>query len=290
MGIVIAGASGQLGRIVAERVLEQVDAADVTLVTRSPKALDAFAERGAHVRHGDFDQPESLPEALAGAERMLLISTDALGRRVPQHRNAIDAAGRAGVRHIAYTSILDPTPRNPAFVVAEHAGTEAALRESGLAWTMLRMGNYSEFLVPNAARAVATGRWVHNAGDGRIAYVSRADCGAAAAAVLTSDGHEGAAYDVIGPEHQTLDQIAELVAEITGRPIEPVHVDDDELVATLIAAGIPEMFASGAASFGRAIREGVQDCESTAALDLTGRPPRSVREVLTEHRDELLGS
>ena len=149
MTVVIAGAGGQLGRLASEAVLGLAPASELILVTRRPEALDDLAARGADVRHGDFDEAEALPAALAGGERMLLISTDALGRRVQQHRNAIGAAVAAGVRHIAYTSILNPTPgANPAFVVDEHVETEAALHESGLAWTMLRMGSYSEFLVP----------------------------------------------------------------------------------------------------------------------------------------------
>ncbi len=288
MSVVITGASGQLGRLAAELALERLPAAEVILVTRRPEALADLAERGAQVRHGDFDQPDALAAAFAGGERMLLISTDALGRRIPQHRSAIDAAVAAGVRQIAYTSILEPTPENPAFVVEEHAETEAALRDCGLAWTMLRMGNYSEFLVPPAAQAVASGRLVHNTGDGRAAYVSRADCAAAAAAVLASDGHEGAIYEVTGPELLSQADVAALAAEVSGRPVEPAPVTDAELVAGLVAAGVPEWLATGFATMGEAIRKGVLDRLSTAVQDLTGRPPRTVREVLTEHRAELV--
>jgi len=290
MNVAITGASGQLARIVAELALERLTPSEVLLVTRTPEALSAFAARGAQVRHGDFDQPDGLPAALAGAERMLLISTEAIGRRVAQHRNAVDAAVAAGVRHIAYTSILEPTPENPAAVVQEHAPTEAAIRESGLAWTMLRNSLYTEFLVPPGVQAVASGRLVHNTGDGKLANVSRFDCAAVAAAVLTSEGHAGTNYDVTGPELLSRADVAALLAEITGRPVEAVPVDDAEFIAGLVAAGIPEGVAAWIASFGRAIREGVLSVVSSTVQDLTGHPPRTMREVLTEHRDELLGA
>jgi len=289
MSIVITGAAGHLGRLAAGFVLERLPASEVILVTRRPEELDDFAARGAQVRHGDFDDPDALPAALAGAERMLLISTDAVGRRIVQHRNAVDAAVAAGVRHIAYTSVQKPTPENPAFVVGEHAATEAAVRESGLAWTMLRNGLYSELLVPSGAQAVASGRLVHNAGDGRTAQVSRVDCAAVAAAVLAGGGHEDAVYDVTGPELLSRADIAALIAEVSGRPVEPVPVDDSEFIAGLLAAGVPDALAARFVTWGQAIRKGVLDPLTTVVEDLTGRPPRAVREVLIEHRDELFG-
>src|SRR3712207_4171374 len=190
MSIVITGASGQLGRLTAELVLDRVPASEVILTTRCPEALSDLAERGATVREADFDRAETLAEAFAGGERLLLISTDDLGRRTAQHRDAIEAAREAGVRHVAYTSYLNPVAENPAVITPSHRDTEKALRESGLAWTILRNAFYAEYQVPAGAQAIATGRLVHNNGDGRIAYVSREDCAAAAAAILTTDGHE----------------------------------------------------------------------------------------------------
>jgi NAD(P)H dehydrogenase (quinone) len=288
MSVVITGASGQLARIASELVLERLPASEVILVTRTPETLSDLADRGADVRSGDFDQPDALPAALSGGRRMLLISTDALGRRIEQHRNAIRAAAAAGVEHIAYTSILEPIPENPAFVVEEHAQTEAELRGSVLSWTMLRMGSYSEFLIGPAAQAAASGRWVHNAGEGACTYVSRADCAAAAVAVLTGGGHEGAIYDITGPEALTQVDVAALAGEIVGRPIEAAEVGDDEYAERFVAAGFPDWLAAGFATWGQAIRKGMYDRVSTAVGDLTGRRPRSVRDVLTAHRDELL--
>lgn len=288
MSIIITGASGHLGRLTAEVVLDLVPASEVVLTTRHPETLSAFAGRGAEVRQADFDRPETLGEAFAGGERLLLISTDAVGHRVSQHRAAIEAAREAGVRHVAYTSYLNPVEENPAVITPDHRETEKALRESGLAWTALRNAFYAEYQVPAGAQAIATGRLVHNNGDGRIAYVSREDCAAAAAAVLTTDGHDDRAYDITGPEPLRQDDVASLLSEVSGRPVEAVAVDDEAFIQGLTAAGVPEPAARAFATYGRAIREGYLDEAPGAVENLTGRPPRSLREVFEAHRDELL--
>jgi NAD(P)H dehydrogenase (quinone) len=288
MSIVITGASGQLGRLTAELALDRVPASEVILTTRRSEALSDLAERGASVRQANFDRPETLAESFAGGERLLLISTDDLGRRTAQHRAAIEAAREAGVRHVAYTSYLNPVAENPAVITPSHQATEKALRESGLAWTMLRNSFYAEYQVPGGAQAIATGRLVHNNGDGRIAYVSREDCAAAAAAVLTTEGHENKSYDITGPEALSQDDVAALLSEVSGRPVEAVAVDDEAFIQGLNAAGLPEPAAREVASYGRAIREGFLGEASGAVENLTGRPPRSLREVFEAHRDELL--
>ena len=288
MSIVITGASGQLGRLTAELVLDRVPASEVILTTRRPEALSDLAERGARVRQADFDRPETLAEAFAGGENLLLISTDDLGRRAAQHRVAIEAARDAGVRHVAYTSYLNPVEENPAVITPSHRETEKALRESGLAWTALRHAFYAEYQVPAGAQAIATGQLIHNNGYGKTAYVSREDCAAAAAAVLTTDGHEDKAYDITGPEPFSQGDVAALLSEVSGRPVEVVAVDDEAFIQGLAAAGVPEPAAREVASYGRAIREGHIDQISGAVENLTGRAPRSLRQVFEAHRDELL--
>jgi NAD(P)H dehydrogenase (quinone) len=169
----------------------------------------------------------------------------------------------------------------------DHGATEQAIRDRGLRWTALRNGLYAEFQVPAAARAVVSGRLVHNNGDGATAYVSREDCAAAAAAALTGDGHEDRIYDITGPELVTQAQLAAMVSDITGRPVEAVAIDDDQAAQNLTAAGLPADAAMAYASFGTAVREGVLAVVSTHVQDLTGRRPRSLREVLEAHRSEL---
>ncbi len=287
MTIAITGAAGQLGRLTAQLVLDRVPADEVVLVTRRPDAITDLAGAGASVRDGDFDAPDSLPAAFAGVERLLLISTDVLGNRVAQHTAAIDAAAAAGVGHVLYTSIVNAGSELPLVVSHEHGATEDAIRARGLRWTALRNGIYAEFQVAGAARAAASGQLVHNNGDGATAYVSREDCAAAAAAVLTGDGHEDRAYDITGPERVTQADLAAMVSDLTGRPVEAVAIDDDQAVQNLTAVGLPADAARAYASFGTAVREGVLDVVSPHVQDLTGRRPRSLREVLEAHRPEL---
>jgi NAD(P)H dehydrogenase (quinone) len=290
MSIVITGASGKLGRLTAEAVAEKVSPSDVVLVTRRPDAVSDLAQRGFRVRAGDFDDPASLPPAFDGGERLLIISADVIGRRVAQHRAAIDAAVAAGVRWAAYTGGINPSDSNPGAAAREHRATEEALRDSGLAWTFLRNSIYAEALVGSAGPALASGSLVTNAGDGRTAYVSRADCAAAAAAVLTSDGHDGKEYDITGPETLGEHDVAALYAELGGGPVEPVFLDDEAWVAAMVEhAGLPEPVARTYATFGAAARRGYAAVVSSAVEDLTGRPPRTVREVLEAHRAELSG-
>jgi NAD(P)H dehydrogenase (quinone) len=287
MTLAITGAAGHLGRLTAQLVLDRAPADELVLVTRRPDELADLVEAGAIVRPGDFDQPDALPQAFAGVDRLLLISADVVGQRVRQHTAAVAAAAAAGVGHVIYTSIVNAGSELPLVVSHEHGATEHAIRDRGLRWTALRNGLYAEFQVGPAARAAASGTLVHNNGDGATAYVSRDDCAAAAAAVLTSDGHEDVAYDITGPELVTQVQLAALVSEIVGRPIEAVAIDDDEATQNLVAAGLPAEAAAAYASFGTAIREGVLGGVSSAVRDLTGRDPRSLREVLVAHRSEI---
>lgn len=281
MSLVVTGAGGHVSRRTAELLLDRVEPSRVVLVSRRPEALADLAARGASTRHGDFDDPASLPQAFAGGERLLLVSTDALGRRVAQHGNAIDAARAAGVRAVAYTSLPDPSADNPAAVAPDHRQTESLLQASGLAWTLLRNALYSEFRIPEAQAALASGTFRHNQGAGRTAYVSREDCAAVAAAWLAAGAeHAGRTYDVTGPELLGADDLARTYAAAGGSPVTATDLDDDAFSAGLLAVGLPAEVAALLASFGTAIRGGHLDRRSTTVQDLTGRPPRTVLEVL----------
>jgi NAD(P)H dehydrogenase (quinone) len=275
MSIVITGASGKLGRRVAEYVLERES--DVVLVTRTPEKL---AGLGGQVRYGDFGDPASLEAAFAGGERLLLISTDVVGARVQGHLNAIAAAKAAGVRHVAYTSIVNPSFNNPAGVVPDHNATEEAIRAAGLQWTFLRNGIYAEIMAAGAQAAIDSGKLITNAGDGRNAYVLQDDCAAAAAAVLTTPGHEGRAYDITGPEALSVEDVAAIFAEAGGTAVEPVKLDDDAWISTMVGFGMPEAGARLYATFGRSTRLGYAAAISGAVEELTGRAPRAAREVV----------
>jgi NAD(P)H dehydrogenase (quinone) len=272
----ITGASGHLGRLVTQELLDRgVAADDLVLVTRTPEAL---ADR-RNVRRGDFSAPDSLAEAFAGIDRLLLISTDDLATRLEGQRAAIAAAQAAGVQRVVYTSAANPVADNPVAVGPSHRGTEEALQASGLNWIALRNALYAEFQVPDFQGAIATGQLVSNQGEGRTTYVSRADCAAAAAGALISDT-ENVVYDVTGTELLSAADKAALAAELGGRPVELVAVDDDAFIAGLQQHGIPAEGAAVIASFGRAVREGYLDQLTDAVQQLAGRPPRSLREVV----------
>jgi NAD(P)H dehydrogenase (quinone) len=291
VSIVVTGASGQLGRLVVQELLERVSPEEVVLTSRRSENLGDLADRGLAVRRCDFEDPASLVEAFAGARRVLMISTglDNLGRRVEQHRAAIRAAVAAGAQHVVYTSISNPADGNPQRMVsAENRATEELLQSSGLAWTILRNGTYAEVQVPPGSLAVAHGKIYTNAGDGRMTPVSRRDCAAAAAAVLASDGHEGKTYDITGPDRLTQADLAALLSEVGGRAVKVHTVNDRILGWGLTKAGFPKPMAREIVDFGKAIREGYYDVATSDVERLTGQAPRSLRDVLIAHRGELL--
>lgn len=287
--IVVTGASGSLGHRVVELLLDvhALAPARVRAITRTPARLEAFAARGVDVRAGSFDDADALGAALADADRLLVVSTDELtpGLRIRQHTAAVSAAARAGVEHVVYTSFQNASPDNPAAVSPDHVATELALRGSGLRWTALRNGLYAELLADSLRQVLPGGRWVHNAGEGRTAYVSREDCAGVAAAVLAHDiaagsGKDGQLLEVTGDSALTQAEVAALAAELTGQPLEPVAVDDEAYAAGLSAAGLPGPVAAMITTFGRAQREGWFEAPSPTVRELTGRDPISLREAL----------
>ena len=270
----ITGASGTLGRLTTDALLQRVSAADVVLITRDPGKL---ADSPAEVRAGDFSAPETLD--FSGIDRLLIISTDTVGTRIEAQKAAIDAAVAAGVQRIAYTSVTNPSHNNPAFVVPDHRATELNLFASGAQWTILRNAIYTEILLGGAAGAIASGALVTNAGDGRAVNVSRLDCADVAAAVLADDGHENKLYDITGSEALDPEGLAALFTELSGKPVAVQQLDDDAWVAAM-SAHMPEAAAQAYATLGRAQRLGYQGFVSTAVRDITGHAPRSLREVL----------
>jgi NAD(P)H dehydrogenase (quinone) len=276
VSIGITGASGQLGAAVAARLLDVVDAADVVLMSRTVESLSGFAARGVGVRPVDFGDPPSLAPAFEGVDSLLLISTDRVGDRLAGHVAAIEAAEQAGVRHVVYTSVPNPVPANPALAAPDHLATEDALRSSGMAWTSLRNNLYADMQLPSLRRAVEAGRLVVNSGDGRAAYVTRADCAAAAVGALTEGGRTNTAYDITGPRALSAYDLAEL----TGAAVEVVQLDDEAYVEALVGSGLARDAAHFIASFGQAVREGYLADVTTAVRDLTGRRPTSLEELV----------
>lgn len=293
MTIALTGGSGHLGRIVAETLLARTNPSELVVTTRNPAGLADLAARGVDVRAADFDDPDSLATAFAGVDRLLLISTDVLGEgtRTSQHARAIDAAVAAGVKHVIYTSLTNPAPANPVRVIPDdHRSTEEHLRASGLTWTALRNNIYADGLLAELPHAIATGTWYTNNGDGAAAYVTREDCGRIAAAVLAAGGFENSVIDVTGPVALTAADIGAAVAEVTGKPLEVVTVDDAAAVSGLVGAGLPELHATVYSSFGTGIREDWFSRVSPSAADITGTRATDPRAFLAANRDALIGA
>jgi NAD(P)H dehydrogenase (quinone) len=270
--IIISGASGQLGgRAVKDLLAKGVAAKNLILVSRTPDALAQYAKLGAATRFGDFAKPDSLPAAFAGGTRMLLISIGGgAGPRPIAHGHAIDAAKAVGVKQIAYTSWLGITKGDTQGIAADHVATEDLLRKSGVAYTFLRNSLYMEILLPQAAKMVADGKATVPNGEVQMGYVSRGDCAAAAAAVLSTAGHDNRSYDITGPGLIGVRQIAAAASAATGKPITLVPA----------AAGAPPARGFGGPSLA---------VVSTAVADLTGRPATSITTFLAQQRDKLAG-
>lgn len=280
----IAGASGQLGRLATHELLRRVDPSSVTLLSRSPAALGADAARGARVYAADLADPASVRGALAGVDRLLLVSMAVVGepRRVAQ-RAAIDAARDAGVSFVAYTSAPRPAASNPSVVVQDHFDTEQHLRASGLTWAALRNNIYAELGADTVREAMESGRIVTNQGSGRVAYVTRADCAAAAAAVLAGQDDPtagGRAYEIAGTTTLDAHDLAELASAKAGRDVEVIDMGDTELRADLLANGLPEDIADVVVTFGTAIRDGLLADASGTVEELTGKVPTRVPDLL----------
>lgn len=287
----ISGASGKLGRLAAEALLAAADPSDVVLTTRTPEALADLAERGADVRFADFDDPSSLPAAFAGVDRLLMISaSNATGKRKDQHGGAMRAATAAGVQHIIFTSMPKvDDPAHPVGLAAEeYREGEELVKAEARSWTILRMAPYAELhVLERLPELFGTGKVVTNAGAGRMPFISRTDCAAAAVAVLVSDGHAGEVLDVSGPESLTWGDVAGLVTEVSGHRIELVALPDAEYEQATRESGAPPLLVDALVGMGIAVRDGWFDVPTDVVEQLTGRAPRSLRDVLVEHRSEL---
>jgi NAD(P)H dehydrogenase (quinone) len=289
--IIVSGASGQLGGLVIEQLLaRKVAPENLILVSRTPDTehLKSYAARGASVRYGDFTDPSSLDAAYRGGTRMLLISINGGGGSRPDlHKAAIDAAVRAGVKQIAYTSYVNADRYTDSIIAPDHRRTEMILQSSGAAWTMLRNQIYANGLVDQAVQIVREGRYVTHTPEARVAYVTREDCAAAAAAVLTTPGHENKAYNITGPDAVGPRELAAMAGEIGGKPVELVIMSEAEYRRSLAESGMAESGINGAVAFAAELDSPLLREPTTAVADLTGRPATSVRSLLVAERERL---
>lgn len=279
MTLAITAATGHLGQLVVDDLLRRVPANDVVLVLRDPAKAAAFAERGVTIRHGDYNDPASLDSAFDGVEKLLLISGSEVGRRIPQHTAVVRAAQAAGVRFLAYTSAphADTTTLG---VAPEHKATEQVIRESGLAFSLLRNNWYTENYTDRIAAAVATGTLVGAAGDGRVASATRADFAAAAAVVLAGDGHDNTVYELSGDIAWSFPELAAAITTASGREVTYQDVSADKFAEILIAAGVPEGGARFAAAIDSEIADGVLADATSDLSRLIGRPTTTLAEAV----------
>ena len=287
--LLVTGAGGKLGQRVLHHLLTtlNIPAGRIVAASRKPEALAEWAAKGVVTRAADFDDAASLATAFAGIERVLLISTDALdkpGHRLAQHKAAIAAAVKAGVRHVVYTSL--PKPESSAVLFApDHAGTEAALAASALPeWTVLRNNWYFENLFFSLPSALASGSWYSAAGDGKIAHIARDDLARAAAAALSGVTSGKTVLTLSGAKGYSTAEIAALVSKTANRPLSVVPVPVEGLVQGMVAHGLPEPLARVFASFDTNTAEGGLSDVTGDYRKLTGVDPQSFEDWLSNNK------
>jgi NAD(P)H dehydrogenase (quinone) len=268
--IAITGATGQLGRLVVEQLKAQLPAERLVALVRTPAKA---ADLGIAAREADYTRPDTLAAALAGIDTLLLISSPEIGQRVAQHRNAIDAAQRAGVKHIVYTSVLR-ADTSPLSLAIEHKETESLVKASGVDWTFLRNGWYTENYTGSIAGALAGGAFIGSAGEGRISSAARADYAAAAVTVLTSPGHDGKTYELAGDSAYTLADLAAEISRQSGKAIPYKNLPEADYAAALKGFGLPEGFAQAIAGWDVAASQGALFDEGRQLSRLIGRPTK----------------
>lgn len=277
--VIVTGASGKLGRLVVQRLLEKGNS-NIIATTRTPEKLEEFRSRGVDIRLADFKDPSTLAAAFEGGTRLLLISTSDVGSRIPQHEAAIDAAKAVGVQHVIYTSWPEPQ-KSVAVVSPDHAATEALLLKSGLKYTFLGNYSYSEILMFSLPKALERGTLYGSAGEGRAAYVTRQDCANAAAGVLENGTpYENKRYGISGPEAYSRADIARLASEITGKALSYVDLPAEDFKKSLVDGGMPDGFAQLFLSFELAIKAGELEATTQDVEQTSGQKPVSLRSFL----------
>lgn len=276
----ITGATGQLGRLVVEALLKKVPAASLVAIVRNPDAAADMAAQGVTVRQADYDKPETLGPALAGVEKLLLISGNEVGRRLPQHTAIIEAAKKASVKFVAYTSILK-ADRSELSLAVEHKATEDELRASGLGFCFLRNGWYNENYAGSIPMALEHGAVIGSAGDGRFSTASRRDYAEAAAAVLTTgEDQSGKIYELAGDTSFTLAELAAEIAKQSGKPVSHADMPEADYAAALQGAGLPPPFAAMLANSDVGASKGWLFDDSHTLSGLTGHPTMPMGETV----------
>ncbi|EPN9332185.1 SDR family oxidoreductase [Cronobacter sakazakii] len=279
--IAITGATGQLGQRVIDTLLNTVAAQEIVAIVRNPAKAAALSARGVQVRAADYNDVAALTAALAGVEKVLLISSSEIGQRATQHRNVIDAAKIAGVKLIAYTSLLH-ADRSPLGLAEEHVATEKMLADAGIPYVLLRNGWYTENYLASVPPALEHGVFIGSAGDGKIASASRQDYAEAAAKVLTLDNQAGRVYELAGDHAWTLRDLTALLSKETGKTVAYQNLSEADFAAALTGAGLPEGFAKLLADSDIGASKGGLFDDSHQLSALIGRPTTSLEASLRE--------
>ncbi|WP_312605915.1 SDR family oxidoreductase [Kosakonia cowanii] len=279
--IALTGATGQLGQFVVEALLKTVPAKEIVAIVRNPAKAEALSKQGLIVRQGDYNDQAALTQALAGVEKLLLISSSEVGQRAAQHRNVINAAKAAGVKFIAYTSLLH-ADTSPLGLHVEHVETEKLLAESGIPFALLRNGWYSENYLASAPAALAHGVFIGAAGEGKIASATRADYAAAAARVISEEGHAGKVYELAGDSAWTLSDLAALLSEASGKKVVYQNLSEADFAAALKGAGLPDGLAEMLADSDIGASKGGLFDDSQTLSKLIGRPTTSIADSVND--------
>ncbi|MDQ0454864.1 NAD(P)H dehydrogenase (quinone) [Rhizobium paknamense] len=286
--ILVTGASGKLGTLVIRHLLktENVAPGNIVAASRDPAKLAALQSEGVETRRADFTDPGSLSEAFKGIDRLLIISTDAIGSRVPQHEAAVAGAIKAGVTRLFYTSMFSPETSKVSFA-PEHQASEAAIKASGLAYSIFRNGWYMENLFNGLPAALASGNWYNAAGEGGTSYIARDDIARAMAAELANPADQSTIYTLSGGHAYSKAEIAALARTITGKPLAVVDVTEEQLAGGLKAAGIPEAFIPVIVSVEAATRAGNLATVTPDAEKLARTPLQSLKDFLEANKAAL---
>ena len=278
MKIGVTGATGQLGRLVVEKLKQKVAADTIVALVRNPEKA---ADLGVETRPFDYTQPETLVTSLKGIDKLLLISGNEIGQRLPQHKAVIEAAKQAGVKQITYTSILH-ADSSPLGLAGEHLGTEVAIKESGLTYTILRNGWYTENYTGSAKGAVGAGAFIGNAGDGKIASAARVDYAEVAAVVLAGEGYENKTYELAGDEAYTLTELAAEISRQTGKIVPYNNLTETQYADILKSFGLPGGLAEMLADSDTGASKGGLFDDTKQISALIGRPTTPLAKVLAE--------
>jgi NAD(P)H dehydrogenase (quinone) len=282
--LLITGATGKLGSQVLELLVQKMDANKLAAIARDPAKLEAYQAKGVKVIQADYDQPVSLEKAFEGIDTLYFVSASDIDKRMEQHERIVNAAKKAEIKHVVYTSFQrkDETPKSPIAPVAQvHLQTEQWLKESGMTYTILKHALYSD-VVPMfiGDQVFETGVVYQPAGDGKVSFASRSDMAEAGVKVLTSSGHENKTYEIAGSQSYSYADVAEMLSVIGGKPIHYVSPSVEEFEKAMKDAGVPDEMIGLLVMFNLGIKQGEFDVPDNTLEKLLGRKPEDLSEFL----------